>query len=81
MPGLAGGKPLAGLCQCLLGYSFPWCTRANSWKREAPSNRVHRFVACAFLDGYERWGEARDLALVRVGMRFRPERLPPDHTR
>lgn len=52
------------------GYSFPWCTVRQFLERDAPSIVCTSFVAHAFLDAYEVWGDGRHLAVARSACDF-----------
>jgi hypothetical protein len=59
-----------GFVNACWGYPFPWCTVRQFLERDAPSVVCTSFVAHAFLDAYEAWGEARCLAVARSACDF-----------
>jgi len=52
------------------GYSFPWCTVRQFLERDAPSIVCTSFVAHAFIDAYETWGDLSHLRVARSACDF-----------
>ena len=59
-----------GFTNACWGYSFPWCTARQFLERDAPSIVCTSFVAHAFLDAYETWGDSHHLSVARSACDF-----------